>query len=130
METKTKIAKHVYLSSVTVSDIQAAKHLFVDLLGLEIKNYSEEYQWMELGGLDQDSRIGVGQSSEGPNAEYIKAGSNATISIEVFDIERAKKHLEDHGVKFINEIIEIPNEVKLALFKDLDGNRYFLSQRL
>lgn len=52
MTTKPKIAKGISLASVTVSDLKAAKHLFVDLLGLEIKEHAEEFKWLELGAED------------------------------------------------------------------------------
>ena len=60
----------------------------------------------------------------------MQAGSSAIVSIEVGNIEEAKKYLEENGIEFMNKILEVPGEVKLALFKDSDGNRYFLSQKL
>ena len=125
------MAKGISLSSVTVSDIKKAKYLFVDLMGLTLKEFSEEYNWMEIGGEDQEARLGIGQACDASSDfEAIPAGSNAIISIDVDNIELTKKHLENHGIQFLQEIMEIPNEVKLALFKDSDGNRYFLCEKL
>lgn len=130
MTTKPKIAKGISLASVTVSDLKAAKHLFVDLLGLEIKEHAEEFKWLELGAEDQEARLGVGEYFEAPGSEYMKPGTSAILSIEVNNVEEAKKYLENNGVEFLNGVLEIPGEVKLALFKDSDGNRYFLSEKL
>lgn len=127
MTIKTKLAKGVTLSCITVSDLEKAKHLFVDLLGLELRDYQEEHNWMEIGG-DEGSLIGVGQESQ--ESCNLKAGSNAVISIEVYNLENAIKHLKKQKVKFHGEIIEIPHEVKMILFEDFDRNRFFLTEVL
>ena len=130
MATKPKIAKGISLACVTVTDLKKAKHLFVDLLGLEIKEEAEEFKWLELGSEDQEARLGVGEYFEDQGSEYMQAGTSAIVSIEVENVEEAKKHLEDNGVEFLNGVLEVPGEVKLAIFKDSDGNRYFLSEKL
>lgn len=130
MTTKSKLAKGISLSCITVSDINKAKHLFVDLLGLDLKEFVEEYKWMEIGGKDEEARLGVGEYVENSEYQDIKAGSNAIISILVGNLEEAKEHLEANGIEFLGNILEIPGEVKMILFKDLDGNRYFLTESL
>ena len=130
MTTKSKIAKGISLACVTVSDLNKAKHLFVDLLGLDVKEHSEEFKWLELGSEDQEARLGIGESSDAPGSEYMQPGTSAIVSIEVSNVEEAKKYLEENGVEFLNGVLEIPGEVKLAIFKDSDGNRYFLSEKL
>ncbi len=122
--TKTKIAKGMTMSCLTVSDIKKTKHLLVDILGLECTEHAEEYNWMEFKGED-GGYIGAGQ----PCGEGMKAGVNASLSISVDNIEEAKAHLESHGVT-VGEINEIPGHVKLAPFKDEDGNEFFLAQKL
>lgn len=129
MPIKTKLARGVTLSCITVRDLAKAKHLFVDLLGLELRDYQEEHNWMEIGG-DEGSLIGVGQESQEGEGCNLKAGSNAVISIEVYNLENAIKHLKKQKVKFHGEIIEIPHEVKMILFEDFDKNRFFLTEVL
>lgn len=129
MPLKTKLAKGITLSCITVSDLAKARHLFVDLLGLEVKDYQQEHHWMEIGG-DDGSLIGVGQGSKQGEGSNLKAGSNAVISIQVYNLETAIKHLKKQNVKFHGEIIEIPHEVKMILFEDFDGNRFFLTEAL
>ena len=124
--TQTKHAKGITMSCVTVSSLKETKHLFVDLLGLEIKDHDEHFNWMELEG-EEGTRIGFGQPM---GDDGMKAGTNAIVSISVDNVEETKAFLEDKGVQFLGEIIEIPNEVKLALFADKDGNQYFLAEQL
>jgi len=123
--TQTKIAKGISLSSITVSNLEETKRLFVDLLGLEVKEFDKNYNWMELEG-DEGGRLGFGE----PMGEGMKAGTNAIVSISVGNVEEAKAFLESKGVQFLGDIIEVPDEVKLALFADKDGNQYFLAQKL
>ena len=121
---KTKNAKGLGMSCLTVTDINAAKKLFVDILGFEMTEYAEEYNWMEFKG-EEGGIIGVGQSQGG-----MKSGVNATLSINVENIEEAKASLEEKGVTFTGDIMEIPGHVKLAPFIDEDGNEFFLAQKL
>ena len=112
------------MSSLVVSDIQKAKRLFVDILGLECTEHAEEHNWMEFKG-EEGGYIGVGAPCE----EGMTPGVNASLSISVDNIEETKSHLESHGVA-VGEIMEIPGHVKLAPFKDEDGNEFFLAQKL
>ncbi|MCB1115026.1 MAG: VOC family protein [Chlamydiia bacterium] len=129
MKLKTKIAKGVSLSCITVSDFSKAKHLFVDILGLEIKDHQEAYNWMEIGG-EEGSLLGICQECKEEPCCPVKAGTNAIVSIEVFNLDYSIKHLKSKGVKFYGKVIEIPNEVKMILFEDFDGNKFWLTQGL
>ncbi len=53
MPVKTKLAKGISLTCIAVSD-------FVDLLGLELKEYQKEDHWMEIEG-SNGSLIGMGK---------------------------------------------------------------------
>lgn len=123
--TQTKLAKGISMSCVTVSSLEETKRLFSDLLGLEVKEYDKRYHWIELEG-DEGGRVGFGE----PMGEGMKAGTNAIVSISVDNIEEVKAFLESHDVQFLGDIVEVPGEVKLALFTDKDGNQYFLAQKL
>ncbi len=48
--TQTKLAKGITMPCLTVSSLEETKRLFVDLLGLEVKDYDERFNWMELEG--------------------------------------------------------------------------------
>ncbi|MCB1108982.1 MAG: VOC family protein [Chlamydiia bacterium] len=130
MKTK-KYAKGITLSAITVKNLEKTKHLFVDLLGLELKDYAPEHKWMEIGG-EVGTLLGVGESSGecGPVEIQQAPGENAWVSITVDDVNEAKEHLEAHGIEFLGDIFEVPGHVKMALFKDFDGNRFWLTQML
>lgn len=123
--TKMKIAKGISMSCVTVSSLEETKRIFCDLLGLEVKEYDERYNWMELEG-EEGGRVGFGI----PMGEGMKAGTNGVVSISVENVEEARTFLESNGVQFLGDTVEIPGEVKLALFADKDGNQYFLAEKL
>ena len=124
--TQTKFAKGITMSCVTVSSLEETKHLFVDLLGLEVKEYDERFNWMELEG-EEGGRVGFGQPM---GDDGMKAGTNAIVSISVDNLEETKAFLESNGIQFLGDTVEIPDEVKLALFADKDGNQYFLAEQL
>lgn len=130
MPTKTKkLATGNTLSCLTVSNLEKAKHFFVDLLGFEVTDFQEKYNWMEVG-TEKGSLIGIGEACDEGEEIGIGSGTNAIISIEVHDLEEAIAHLKANKVKFIGEIMEVPNQIKMILFEDFDGNRFFLSQNL
>ena len=123
--TKTKIAKGISMSCVTVSSLEETKRIFSDLLGLEVKEYHEKFKWMELEG-KEGGRVGFGE----PTGDGMKAGTNAIVSIEVENVDDTRAFLESKDIQFLGDTVEIPGEVKLALFADKDGNQYFLSEKL
>lgn len=123
--TKTKIANGIAMSCVTVSSLEETKRIFCDLLGLEVKEHDQRFKWMELEG-DEGGRVGFGE----PMGEGMKAGTNGVVSVSVDNIDEARAFLESNGVQFLGETLEIPGEIKLAMFADKDGNQYFLAEKL
>lgn len=122
--TKTKMVKGVEMVCLTVSDAKKTKHLFCDILGLDLAEEAPQYNWMEFKA-ENGAYIGAGE----PCHEGMKTGTNARISFSVDNVEEAKAHLEAHGVE-VGDIQEVPEEVKIAEFKDYDGNEYFLCEKL
>lgn len=117
--------KKIELGWVIVSDFAKSKQFFSETLGLQIAEQSDEHPWMELKAQESEMRIGVGGYCE----EYSKddkPGQNMVLALTVDDIVSAKKELENKGVTFIGDILEIPGNVKMATFKDLDGNKFQL----
>jgi predicted enzyme related to lactoylglutathione lyase len=117
--------KKIELGWVIVSDFAKSKHFFTETLGLAVAEQSAEHPWMELVSQDNGMRIGVGEYCE----EYSKddkPGQNMVLALTVDDIVATKKELEGKGVAFIGDILEIPGNVKMATFKDLDGNKFQL----
>lgn len=121
--------KKIELGWIIVSNFAKSKQFFSETLGLKILEQTEHYSWMELGAQEGDMRLGVGEYCE----EYSKddkPGQNAVLALTVDNIVAAKKELEDKGVIFIGDIVEIPGNVKMATFKDLDGNKFQLVEHI
>ena len=116
--------KKIGLSAITVSDIKKSTKFFSDI-GLKVKSSHPEFGWCEFTANDNGNILGVGQSDGS-----MKPGTNAVVTVVVDDIAKSKADFESKGVKFISDIMEVPGEVKLALFKDLDGNVFYLAQEL
>lgn len=119
-------AQGIFLSWIVVSDIKAAIKFYTEVVGLELKEYHEEYKWAELSG-PGGSTLGIGQ--EGPESP-MKPGINAIMTIAVEDIERAKKHFIEKGASLVGDIVEIPHHVKMQTFTDSDGNTMQIVQKL
>ena len=121
--------KDICFSWLMVKDFKKAKDFYVDTLGLTISEFNENFNWMELGTQEKPKLMGVGQDTEN-SPSFIKAGQNAVIAITVANIETAKRHMEEKGVFFEGDILEIPGQVKMALFLDPDGNKLQLVEDL
>lgn len=119
--------KKMSLAWIAVKDINASKKFFKDVLGLSVTNDTPEYGWMELKA-GNDFILGVGQAREEHETE--KPGMNAVVTMTVDDIVKSKAMLEAKGVRFIDEIIEVPGHVKMVTFIDTDGNKFQLVQEL
>ncbi len=113
------------LSWITVSDWEKAKTFFTEVVGLEVVSVQEHYGWMELRGAGGVALLGVAKSHEG---DGLSPGQNAVVTFTVDDIGATKADMESKGVAFVGDIMEVPGQVKLALFKDPDGNLFHLVQ--
>ncbi|MFZ0582807.1 MAG: VOC family protein [Candidatus Acidiferrales bacterium] len=112
----------VKVSWYGVDDFESAKKFYGQVLGL--KKTFEAQQWAEYAGAEGEESIGIAAN---PHAGK-EAG--ATVVLDVTDIERERKRLESAGVKFEGKTEEIPGIVRLATFRDPDGNRLQLAQAL
>jgi predicted enzyme related to lactoylglutathione lyase len=113
------------LSWITVSDWEKAKTFFTEVVGLEVVSAQEQYGWMELRGAEGGAYLGVSKNHEGSE---LPPGHNAVVTFTVDDIVATKADMEAKGVTFVGGIHEVPGQVKLALFKDSDGNLFHLVQ--
>lgn len=62
-------------------------------------------------------------------AEEVVPSTSSTV-FEVYDIETARKALEQNGVTFIGDTETVPDMVKFATFSDPDGHSLMLSEEL
>lgn len=117
--------KQINMSWVVVTNLKKAIKFFTEEVGLELKEFNEEFGWAELSGHEGGSRLGVAQASD---REPIPAGHNSVVTFTVEDIEKGVQDLKKKGVTLIGDILEIPTVVKMQLFSDADGNKFQLVQ--
>lgn len=122
--------KHSKLSWIAVSDWEKAKSFFTEQLGMNISSSSEEFGWLELAGADGVPAIGLAHVASSDNPSPVHPGQNAIICLNVDNIVEAKANFEKKGVQFHGDIIEVPKEIKMALFTDPDGNKFQLVEVL
>ena len=110
--------------TVMVSDMNSAIQFYVEKLGLMLKaRYSDQFAQVVAPGLtialhpltNKGRRAGKSQRSEG-----------LSIGLRVDNLERTMKDLEGKGVKFGGVVEDGP--VRLASFKDPDGNPLYLAE--
>jgi predicted enzyme related to lactoylglutathione lyase len=83
---------------------------------------ADEIGWCELKTPMAGVNIGLSQ------VESVVQGGGATNVFEVADIDAAKAHLDNEGVRQDGDIQHIPGLVKLITFYDPDGNAFMFSQ--
>lgn len=107
----------------SVSDRKATAKWYEDHLGFKAVFSIDEAGWTELATNTPGVTIGLG------DAEEIKA-SNTTPVFGVADCDAARTALEQAGIKFDGDTMEIPEMVKLATFFDPDGHPLMIAQDL
>jgi predicted enzyme related to lactoylglutathione lyase len=112
----------INVSWYRVSDMNAAKKFYGEVLGLK-KTFDME-GWCEFSNAEGAASIGLNQLREGDDER------GATVVLRVDDLTRVQKELSAKGVKFEGEVQEVPGVVRLATFRDPEGNRLQLCQVL
>ena len=103
--------------TVMVNSLDASIKFYTETLGFSLKNRYGEH-WADIEG----PGISIGLH---PNNKEIKVGDNLQIGLKVPDVMKAISELEKKGVAFN---INNADKVKLAAFKDPDGNTLYLVQ--
>lgn len=119
--------KKISLCWISVSDSAKAKQFFHDTCGLEIADDASEHGWLEFVGEEGGMTLGVAIASEDKKETV---GINAVVTLTVDDIVATKKQMEQKGVRFIGDIMEVPGHVKLATFVDPDNNTFQLVEEI
>lgn len=122
----------IHMVWVVVKDLDKAIQYYTETLGLALQDLSKEYGWAELSG-PTGSRIGLAQHNEKSgewDATNVKPGQNAVITFTVKDINAAIESYSQKGVRLLGKVMEVPGEVKLQTFQDLDGNLFQLAELL
>jgi predicted enzyme related to lactoylglutathione lyase len=113
---------HVTIA-VNVADFERAIAWYREAFGFELIYKLDDWKWCELSTPIDGVHIGLGQTDD-----ETRGGMQPTF--QVADIEAAKAHLESLGAVFDGDIHEVEGMVKLASFKDPDGNALGLAERL
>ena len=112
----------VNLSWYQVADLEKAKKFYGEVLGL--KKTVEIPGWCEFSHAEGAASIGLNQMREDDHER------GATVVLRVDDLARAGDDLKKKGVAFEGKVEEIPGVVRIATFRDPDGNRLQLMQVL
>lgn len=116
--------KSIDMVWMVVSDLSKAIEYYTKVVGLILREHDTQYGWAELSGKDaRGTRLGLAQKSD---HEPIKPGQNGIVTLTVDNIREAKEDLSKKGAKFVGDILEVPNIVKLQMIVDVDGNHFQL----
>jgi predicted enzyme related to lactoylglutathione lyase len=111
--------------SVLVTDFDAARRWYAEKLGFQEMYAIEEVGWAEFQTPLSGATIGLNRL----DGAHPGAGS-VTITFGVSDIDVSRAELERRGITFDGPTNEIPGMVRLASFRDPDGNALMLAQTL
>lgn len=112
----------VTLSWYQVADLERAKEFYGEVLGL--KKTIEIPGWVEFSHAEGAASIGLSHMRDNDDER------GATVVLRVDDLARAQEDLTKRDVKFEGPVEEIPGVVRIATFRDPDGNRLQLVQVL
>jgi predicted enzyme related to lactoylglutathione lyase len=123
----------VMLAWYSAKNLDETRKFYTDVLGLD-KTF-EMQGWAEFGKLNTakagaQSGTAVGATigiSTGPNSGR---EPGATVVLKVENVEAERKRLESRGVKFDGPTEEVMGAVRIATFRDPNGNRLQLCQVL
>jgi predicted enzyme related to lactoylglutathione lyase len=113
---------HVTIA-VNVTDFERAIGWYREAFGFELIYRLDDWKWCELSTPIDGVHIGLGQTDD-----ETRGGMQPTFTVA--DIEAAKAHLESVGAVFDGDVHEVEGMVKLASFKDPDGNALGLAERI
>jgi CreA protein len=109
--------------SVSVTDIERAIDWYREAFGFELIYKLDDFGWCELSTPIKGLNVGLGQTTD-----KIHAGTAPYFTVK--DIEAAEAHFESAGAAFEDGVNVIEGMVKLASFKDPDGNRFGLAENI
>lgn len=107
-----------------VRDLERAIEWYTENLGLKPEFQMPDTGWCELGTGIPRVAIGLHQ------ADHVGQGGGATLTLGVRDLDGERRRLEGLGVRFDGPTIAIPGVIKMASFRDPDGNPLMFCQVL
>lgn len=109
--------------ALSVRDRHASAKWYGEMLGFEPLYHADDVGWSELRTMTEGVTLGLGEQEE-------PSPGNTVPVFGVADIASARQGLEQAGVKFDGETIEVEGMVKTATFYDPDGNALMLAEDL
>lgn len=110
--------------AVVVSDAKKAKKWYMDKLGFEVQDEGLHEHWVVVGPHGSSTAIHLCAS------EQLEPG-NTGILFLADNAESTCEELKRKGVEFTRELgkAEDENTPKYAMFRDPDGNEFWLMQK-
>ena len=110
--------------AIAVKDMKASIAWYEEVLGFAVTYAIDDLGWCEMSTHIPNLTIGIGQT------EDPKPNESTTPTWGVTDIDKTRKTIEGHGVRFDGPTRDVSGMVKLTTFYDPDGNPWQLSQSL
>jgi len=104
------------LVQLRVADLDRAVEFYTETLGFELERVDRPLKWARIKSGITGVTIGLGEG------EDAKGSGTVSLNFGVGDIDGARRILEARGVVFLGPTQDIPGVVRLADFKDPDGN--------
>jgi catechol 2,3-dioxygenase-like lactoylglutathione lyase family enzyme len=105
------------------ADMDRAVSFYRDVVGLKLVR-QDGLQWAEFA--TEPVRFALHGAVEG---HPVRSGG-AAIMFRVDDLDRARRRMEEKGVEFDEHSGEVEGFARFATFRDPDGNRVELIERL
>jgi predicted enzyme related to lactoylglutathione lyase len=112
------------LATINVSDFKKALAWYKDTLGFEPTYAVDEMGWAELRTAVDGFTLGV-QTDPGANHE-----GGSVVTLGVADIDAARQRIAANGGSLDGDVDVLPGMVKLARWRDPDGNNFMFAQSL
>jgi predicted enzyme related to lactoylglutathione lyase len=123
------VLKRNDLSWIVVADLNKSLEYFTKVLGLKVVEHNSEFGWAELVTAEPGGAIlGIAQANDHDDESY--PGQNAVMTFSVDSLDQTKTELTKKGAKFVGEVLEIPGDVKMQTFIDLDGNSFQIVEQI
>jgi predicted enzyme related to lactoylglutathione lyase len=120
----------IFTPWIYVRDTAAAAAWYSRVLGLEPEFRLDDHGWCELDtGIDRVA-IGLHQADPGDPGDPGGQRGGATLTLGVLDLDAELSRLEELGVCLDGPVTTIPGMIKMASFRDPDGNPLMLCQVL
>ena len=113
--------KRIDLCWICVSDLKEAQKFFVDTLGLEVNEYDEKYNWLEVKAQQGGALLGIAKGDKN-----CPVGTNAVVAFTVDNFDETMNSLMKKGITFNGEVIQAPGVPRMIFFTDKDGNNFQL----